>query len=84
MSSDKIKKQERRFYNDVKIKKQQVINSYYNKNSTIQPGKFRKHHALNCGNSKCVFCSNPRRVFKDKTLKEHSSDFIFKYDLENL
>jgi hypothetical protein len=32
--------------------------------------KFAKHHAMNCGNPKCVMCANPRKVFKEKTMQE--------------
>jgi len=32
--------------------------------------KFAKHHALNCGNPKCVMCGNPRKTFNELTLQE--------------
>ena len=32
--------------------------------------KFAKHHAMNCGNSKCVMCANPRKIWKEKTMQE--------------
>ena len=35
-----------------------------------EPHKFAKHHAMNCGNPKCFMCSNPRKVFKEKTIQE--------------
>ena len=35
-----------------------------------EPYKFAKHHAMNCGNSKCVMCSNPRKTFKELTQQE--------------
>jgi hypothetical protein len=35
-----------------------------------EPHKFAKHHAMNCGNSKCFMCSNPRKVFKELTQQE--------------
>ena len=34
------------------------------------PHKYAKHHALNCGNPKCVMCANPRKTFKELTAKE--------------
>lgn len=37
-----------------------------------EPHKFAKHHAMNCGNPKCVMCANPRKVFKEKTIQEQS------------
>lgn len=35
-----------------------------------EPHKFAKHHALNCGNPKCMMCGNPRKTFKEKTIQE--------------
>ena len=34
------------------------------------PHKFAKHHAVNCGNPKCIMCSNPRKTFKELTAQE--------------
>ena len=35
-----------------------------------EPHKFVKHHAMNCGNPKCVMCGNPRKMFKELTQQE--------------
>ena len=35
-----------------------------------EPHKFAKHHAMNCGNPKCVMCGNPRKTFKQLTIQE--------------
>ena len=35
-----------------------------------EPHKLHKHHVMNCGNPKCIMCSNPRKVFKEKTMQE--------------
>jgi len=32
--------------------------------------RYAKHHALNCGNPKCIMCSNPRKLFKEKSIQE--------------
>jgi hypothetical protein len=32
--------------------------------------RFNKHHALNCGNPKCIMCSNPRKTFNEITIQE--------------
>jgi hypothetical protein len=32
--------------------------------------EFAKHNALDCGNPRCVLCSNPRRTFKELTIQE--------------
>jgi hypothetical protein len=34
--------------------------------------KFAKHHAMNCGNPKCLMCANPRKIFKEKTIQEQA------------
>ena len=34
------------------------------------PHKFAKKHALNCGNSGCVLCGNPRKTFNELTPQE--------------
>jgi len=36
----------------------------------ITPGKFRKKHALDCGNPRCMICGNPRKLWKRVPLKE--------------
>lgn len=35
-----------------------------------QPHRFHKRHALNCGDSHCVMCGNPRKFFGEKTFQE--------------
>jgi hypothetical protein len=35
-----------------------------------QPHRFAKHHAMDCGNPKCVMCGNPRKTFKELTQQE--------------
>lgn len=32
--------------------------------------KYAKNRSMNCGNPKCMWCSNPRRVFKERTIQE--------------
>lgn len=44
----------------------------------IIPGKFRKRHALDCGNPKCAICGNPRKIWKEIPVKEkeqHERDY---------
>lgn len=36
--------------------------------------RLAKHAATNCGNPNCVMCSNPRKVFKEKTIQEKRFD----------
>ena len=35
-----------------------------------EPHKLHKHHVMNCGNPKCFMCSNPRKVWGEKTMQE--------------
>ena len=35
-----------------------------------EPHRLEKHHAMNCGNPKCVMCGNPRKTFKELTAQE--------------
>lgn len=37
-----------------------------------EPHRYQKQHLLNCGIPKCIICSNPRKIFKEKTIKEKS------------
>ena len=32
--------------------------------------RYSKHHSMNCGRPHCVLCTNPRRVWGEKTLQE--------------
>ena len=35
-----------------------------------EPHKFVKHHAMDCGNPRCVLCGNPRKTFSVLTTQE--------------
>lgn len=74
--NDKIKNSLRRHRDHVAVKKQLEIvkdalhavsdNSAYVK----QPHRMHKHHAMNCGQSGCVMCGNPRKIFNELTIQE--------------
>ena len=66
---DKIKHSKRLQKDENVIKKQTKIAKDFGIPVT-EPHKFAKHHAMNCGNSKCFMCSNPRKVFKELTQQE--------------
>ena len=66
---DKFKHSKRLLKDDNAVKKQTKIAKEYGVPVT-EPHKFAKHHALNCGNPKCVMCGNPRKTFKELTLQE--------------
>ena len=66
---DKFKHSKRLQKDENTIKKQTRIAKSAGLDIT-EPHKFAKHHAVNCGNSNCVFCSNPRKIFKELTQQE--------------
>ena len=39
-----------------------------------EPHKLAKKHSMNCGDPKCIMCGNPRKMFKERTIKELSFD----------
>jgi len=36
----------------------------------VEPHRFHKKNAFNCGNPNCVLCMNPRKAFGYKTMQE--------------
>ena len=66
---EKVKHSKRILKTDNAVKKQVKIAKSAGSDIS-QPHKFAKHHAMNCGNPKCFMCSNPRKVFKEKTIQE--------------
>jgi hypothetical protein len=73
---DKFKHSKRLLKDDNAIKKQVKIAKEYNHvngefNPKVdQPHRFAKHHAMDCGNPKCVLCGNPRKTFNELTQQE--------------
>ena len=76
---DKFKHSKRLLKDENAIKKQTKIAKQYGSN-VEEPHRFAKHHAMNCGDPNCVMCSNPRRIWKEKTIQEKSFDKQFKVD----
>ena len=66
---DKIKHSKRLQKDENVIKKQTKIAKAAGL-EVNEPHKFAKHHAMNCGNPKCIMCSNPRKTFKELTQQE--------------
>ena len=66
---DKIKHSKRLLKDENVIKKQTKIAKDFGIPVT-EPHKFAKHHAMNCGNPKCIMCSNPCKTFKELTQQE--------------
>lgn len=86
MSSNKFKRSARRYRNWLETRNQIRIYKFDTTNTwpVTTPGRYRKHHATNCGNSGCKLCVNPRRTWGHLTLKERSVDAAFSYELSNL
>ena len=66
---DKFKHSKRLLKDDNAIKKQAKIAKDFGLDIK-EPHKFAKHHAMNCGNPRCVMCANPRKTFKELTHQE--------------
>lgn len=66
---DKFKHSKRLQKDENAVKKQIKIAREFGVPVT-EPHKFAKHHAMNCGNPKCVMCGNPRKTFKELTQQE--------------
>jgi len=66
---DRIKNSRRRQQDDGAINRQVKI-AKTNHVDVAQPHKFAKHHAMNCGDPRCVMCANPRRTTKELTVQE--------------
>ena len=66
---DKFKHSKRLQKDENAVKKQTKIAKEFGL-PVKEPHKFAKHHALNCGNPKCVMCGNPRKTFKELTQQE--------------
>ena len=92
--SDKFKHSKRLLKEENAIKKQTKI-AKANGIIVKEPHKFAKHHATDCGNPRCLLCSNPRhngskdkltaqekRLFQelDATRDRHSNGIIPKSD----
>ena len=75
---DKYKNSRRRLKDENAVKKQTKIAKEFGV-PVSEPHKFAKKHAMNCGDPNCIFCMNPRKSFKQKTLKEKSFELTEKY-----
>jgi hypothetical protein len=72
---DKLKHSKRLLKDDNAIHKQlQIAKSIGVHEKYIkEPHRLAKHHALDCGNPKCLLCHR-EKVFGEKTLKERKFD----------
>jgi hypothetical protein len=53
------------------IKKQmKIAKSHGVEVSMYEAHRYAKHHALDCGNSSCSVCGNPRKLYNEETIQE--------------
>ena len=69
---DKIKKNKRIQKDENAVKKQTKIAKTFGV-PVKEPHKFAKHHALDCGNPKCLLCSR-EKVFGEPTMQQKRFD----------
>jgi hypothetical protein len=73
--ADKFNHSKRLLKDENAIKKQTNIAkqhkaSEFNPSGLDQPHRYNKHHAMDCGNPRCIFCANPRRTWNELTIQE--------------
>lgn len=70
----KIKNSLRRHRDRVAVKRQlEIVKDTLGSSQSAlvdQPHRLNKHHGLNCGQSGCVMCGNPRKIFGEPTIQE--------------
>jgi uncharacterized protein YdaU (DUF1376 family) len=55
------------------IKRQQRIAKAHGALEHAYEGhRYAKHHAMDCGQSECMLCGNPRKIFKESSVQEKS------------
>jgi len=70
--ADKFNHSKRMLKDENAIKKQTKIAKSNGASQKVldQPHRLAKHHAMDCGNPKCVLCGNPRKTWKELTAQE--------------
>jgi len=73
MSSEdtKIKHSKRRHKDEAAAHKQAEIAKSHGLD-VKEEHRYNKHHAMDCGNPKCIICASPRKIFKEETKQEKS------------
>jgi hypothetical protein len=61
--SKRLQKNENAVNKQVKIAKEHGV-------PIKDPHRLEKHHVMDCGNPKCMLCSNPRRTWNELTIQE--------------
>lgn len=71
----KEKRSKRLLKDENVIKKQmKIAKSHGMEVDQYEGHRYAKHHAMDCGNPTCIMCSNPRKMFKERTVQEESFD----------
>lgn len=82
----KEKRSKRLHDEETKIKKQVDIAKQhglgFNDKHIKEPHRHAKKHAMDCGDSNCVMCGNPRKFFKEKTIQEKSFEQTSDWDID--
>jgi hypothetical protein len=69
-SEDQKEKHSKRIHQKNSYIKKQVKIAKANHIPVEQPHMFAKHAVMDCGNPDCPVCSNPRKLYKEKTIQE--------------
>ena len=79
----KFKNSSRGHKTEVAIARQVKIAKAHGASTKVlkQPHRLAKHHAMDCGNSKCYLCGNPRKTHKDRLTAQEKKLF---QDLDSL
>ena len=64
---EKVKHSKRILKTDNAVKKQVKIAKEFGI-EVKEPHKFAKHDTMNCDNTKCFMCANPRKIFNEKKI----------------
>ena len=77
--SKRIHKEESAIKRQVKIAKTHHVDEF-DQTVVTESHRFHKHHAMNCGNPRCIMCASPRKVWKEKTKQELSFEQTDKWE----
>jgi hypothetical protein len=72
---DKVQRSKRIHEKNVTIKKKMKLAKMYNLNHILaMPHRYLKNSIFSCGNPDCIYCANPRKIFKVKTIQERRNE----------
>jgi len=74
LKQDRIRRSRRMLQKKNHITKQLLIRNGYNNcwstSYELSPHRFHKMKSMNCGDSNCVMCGNPRKFWGERTIQE--------------